>query len=119
MIPAVRASSAAERLTSSQGCTTAILMRPRGFTYCSTRTSSSPCCSDTRTCGSVPRGRSMRSVGAITVAWPEITVLPSWLMQLQSRTRRCFASSRSATATLIVSVSPTRTGAWNFSVWPA
>jgi hypothetical protein len=53
----------------------------------------------------------MRSVGAITVASPVITVLPSWLVQLQSRTRRCLASSRSATTTLIVSVSPTRTGA--------
>ena len=71
-----------------------------------------------RTCGSVPRGRSMRSVGAITVASPEITVWPSWLTQRQSSITRCFASSRAVTVTVIVSVSPTRTGAWNFSVWP-
>ncbi len=30
-----------------------------------------------------------------------------------------FAASRAVTVTVIVSVSPTRTGAWNFSVWPA
>ena len=32
--------------------------------------------------------------GAITVASPEITVLPSWFVQVQSSTRRCFGSSR-------------------------
>ncbi len=71
-----------------------------------------------RTCGSVPRGRSMRSVGASTVASPEITVLPSWLTQLQSRVMRWLSASRAVTATVVVSVSPTRTGAWKRSVWP-
>ena len=47
-----------------------------------------------------------------------MTVLPCWLTQLQARvTRRC-TGSLSVTVTRTVRRSPTRTGAWNFSVWP-
>jgi hypothetical protein len=71
-----------------------------------------------RTCGSAPRGRSKRWVGALTVASPEMTVWPSWLTQLHARMTECLVSSRAITVTVIVSVSPTRTGARNLSVCP-
>ena len=55
--------------------------------------------------------RSMRSVGAITVASPEITVWPSWFAQgaVQHHAVRRFVARGDLTA--IVSVSPTRIGA--------
>ena len=117
MSPAPRASSAADRLTASVGWTTAILIGPSGRTSCSRRTRSSPCETEMRTCGSVLRERSMRSVGAVTIASPAITVCPRWLTHVQSSVRRSLALVARVTFTVVVSVSPARIGARKFSVW--
>ena len=55
-------------------------------------------------------------VGAMTSAEPEITVLPTWLVQLQSSETRFFPGSY-ATVTVTVITSPRQTGRWNFSCW--
>ena len=70
-----------------------------------------------RTCGSVLRERSMRSVGAVTIASPAITVCPRWFTHVQSSDTRPSRSSRAVTFTVVVSVSPARIGARKFSVW--
>src|SRR5471030_2338858 len=116
MRPARWASSAAVRLSSSQGWTTATRRLPSACTWSSS--CPRPSARSRRSSGRVLRGRTMDSVGAITSASPSMTVLPFWLTQSQASLSRLVAASRVLTVTRTVSVSPTRTGSRKRSVWP-
>ena len=119
MSPAARASSAADRLTASQGWTTAILIAPERphelqqahelvalrerDAHLRQRAARALDALGRRGHGRLAGDHGLRRPGSCTCS---------------RATRRPFPSSREVTFTAIVSVSPTRIGARNFSVWP-
>ena len=56
------------------------------------------------------RGWRTFSVGASTLATPDSTLSPCWLVTTQSSSTRFFSGSLVSTVTVTVSVSPIRTG---------
>ncbi len=114
--PAACASSAPDRLSSSQGWITATLIGPRVRACSSRRRVPSPLCR--RTSGKVARLRSICSAGAITCASPSSTTAPCWLTQRQARVTWRLRGSSAVTVTLMARVSPTRTGCKKRRVWP-
>ena len=115
--PSACASITADRLSASHGWTTAMRIAPRGRTWSSSRWMPSlPVVM--RTSGSVVRGRSILSVGAMTSASPAMATVPLSFVQVHASLIRFLSSSLLTTVTRMVSVSPTRTGARNCSVCP-
>lgn len=107
--PAWAARSAPSSTPAWQGCTTP--QRTAGVpSACATQAFSRASGSNKRSCGSGVRGWRTFSVGASTLATPDSTFSPCWLLTRQSSSTRFLASSLLSTVTVTVSVSPTRTG---------